>query len=51
MYQFDLESLARAHAYLGLMWPYVIVLFEPHVDDDLGLIDACEPFRIEDFMT
>jgi len=32
------------------MRPYVIVLFEPHVDDDLSLIDVREPFSIENFM-
>ena len=32
------------------MRPYVIILFEPHIDDDLSLSDACEPFGIENFV-
>ena len=28
------------------MRPDMVVLFEPHIDDDLGLVDACEPFGI-----
>ena len=33
------------------MWPYVIVLFEPHIDDDLSLIDACKPFGVQNFIS
>ena len=29
------------------MWPGVVVLPEPVIDDDLGLRRCCEPFRIE----
>lgn len=33
------------------MWPDVIVLLEPHIDDRLGLFDTAEPFRIKDLAT
>ena len=30
----------------GLMLPDMIIFFEPHIDDDLGLLYAGKPFRI-----
>jgi len=30
------------------MWPDLIVLAHPLIDDDPGLVDACEPFSVED---
>ena len=33
------------------MWPDVIVLFEPLINDGLGLSCCCEPFGVENFTT
>ena len=33
------------------MWPDVIVLFEPLINDGLGLSCCCEPFGVKDFAT
>ena len=33
------------------MRPYVVILFELYIDNDLCSIDACEPLCVEDLMT
>jgi len=31
------------------MWADAVVLFDPGIDDDLGLLGGVEPFRVQDF--
>jgi len=50
MYQFFLDSLALAGADSGTDAALCYILLEPHIDDDLGLSDTCEPFGIQDFV-